>query len=144
MKYTSVDNMKVILREAGVKVRPKYDYGEFIIVSSALKQVQKDYLYTKHRQLGVSRGHVLNRMILGFKPVKSELKMTLDYDAAKSTAGYLDRNIRKVFGSRDDIKFTAFTVDKHNYHKLNELAEYYQISRSAVIRLIIDYNMENV
>ena len=144
MKYTSVDNIKVLLREAGVKVRPRYDYGDTITVSSALKQAQKDYLYTKHRQLGVSRSHIVNRLILGFKPVKMDVRMTLGYDAAKSTAGYLDKNIRKVFGSRDNIKFTAFSVDKANYHKLNELAEYYGISRSAVIRLILDCNMKEV
>lgn len=141
MKTISMEKLKVMLRETGVKVKPSYDYGNSILVSSALKDSQKKWLASKCKELGVSRTHVINRLVLNFKPVVKDVKLNLKYEEAQSTAGYIGKRVGKVFGSRKYVKFTSFNVEKVHFNKLNELSNYYGISRSAVIRFIIDQEM---
>lgn len=141
MKRISMDKLKVILRDQGIKVKPSYDKGSTILCSSALKQTQVDWIGVKSRSTGTFKSSIINRLIHNFQPVQKDVNAVLKYDEGRSMAGFLNRRVGKEFGSRKYIKFTSFQIDKHNYRKLNELAEYYSISRSAVIRGIVEEAM---
>ena len=70
-----------------------------------------------------------------------DIRFNLKTEEAKSTAGFLDKKIGKTFGTRDKIKFTSVNMDKEMFNKIEEMAKYYSISKSAMIRLILDTEM---
>lgn len=141
MKTISMEKLKVLLRESGVRVKPSYDFGHSITVSSALKDEQKKWLARVSKEKGAFKSGIINDLVLRFKPVVKDVRFNLKYQEAQSTAGFMDKRVGKVFGTRKNIKFTAFQLEKVHYNKLNELASYYNISRSAVIRFLIDQEM---
>lgn len=143
MKRITMDQLKIQLREQGIKVRPSYDHGWMITVSSALKQDQVNFIRVFSNANGISKTGMLNRLVLNYKPVTRDIKTVMSNTAGKSMAGYLDKQVGKVFGTRKNIKFTSFCLEKHNASKLNELSEYYGISRSAMIRQIVQEAMDN-
>ena len=62
-------------------------------------------------------------------------------EQVKSVAGFLKKETGRVFKTKQSIKFDSAYVTKENYNKVKELAAYYRITRSAVIRHLITEDM---
>lgn len=139
-KTITMSELKVMLRETGVRVKPSYDYGHSRTIALPLKQEQIDFL-NKQKKIHGFKSTFVNQAIKRFNPFKIDIRLNLKTEEAKSTAGFLDKKIGKTFGTRDKIKFTSVSMDKEMFNKIEEMAKYYSISKSAMIRLILDTEM---
>lgn len=138
MNKLTTDKLKTMLREAGVKTKKTMVNGNYV-VSTALTPILAKKLEVARNTMGIPKCLVVARAIQTFKPVKVDVAMFMDVTEVKSTAGFFGKSkVDKVFGSRANIKFAGYTLEPAVYNKLNDLTEYYGISRAAVMRMVLE------
>lgn len=138
VKKITTDELKITLREVGVKAKRNMINGSYLVSSSLTNDI-KSRLARYKSNTGISGTWALANAVTSFKPVKTDVKMFMTPTEIKSTVGFFERpKPDKVFGNRANIKFTSFTAEPSVYTKLNELSEYYGISRAALIRKVLD------
>lgn len=141
MKKITVNELKVMLRETGVVTRPSYDHVHSITLSMCLTKELQDYVNKRSKKLRVFKSDYINKLISEYKPVKASVTQVMPVEQVKSVAGFFGKKTGKVFGTRKSIKFDSAFVTKENYNKVKELAAYYRMTRSAVIRHLITEDM---
>jgi len=138
MKKVTVDDLKVLLRETGVK-RKRSMYGNRHIVSLILTKELVKRLDDSFKKLNKSRINIFNEAISKFNPIKTEIKMFMTPEEIKSTVGFFNLSKPdKIFNSRKDIVFSSTLVTPDNYDKIKQLQEYYGLTRAATMRIVLD------